>query len=103
MTVVSLTATTPTPRLSCPEALARFSGLIQLNHGGGIVRYQWLQLDGKSQPVIQVSLPPGQRTLSPPFQFPIAGNGSYTATAVLHVLNPSSVYSPPVTVQYGCP
>lgn len=82
------TAVSP-DRVGC-DGTAVVVGTIRTNGSAGSVRYRWRRSDGVSQEPEELRLSRGARSVEVVLRWTLRGHGRLNASAVLHVLSPTS-------------
>jgi hypothetical protein len=87
----------------CPSFPYSFTGRVVSNGAGGRITYQWLKPDGTTTNTAAASIPSGDKEWTARLLFTFQGQGQATGDAVLRVVTPADIKSPPSRIEYHCP
>jgi MFS family permease len=87
----------------CPEADFTFRGTIRTNGAAGTVAFVWVQPDGVTTPRRSVALDAGTPGLLQSLRLTVTGRTPSSGRALLRVVEPVAMSSPPVSVRFLCP
>jgi hypothetical protein len=87
----------------CPSSSYSFTGRVISNGAGGRITYQWLKPDGTTTNTASANIPGGDKEWTARLLFTFQGQGQASGDAILRVVTPTQVKSPPARIDYQCP
>jgi hypothetical protein len=87
----------------CPSSPYSFTGRVISNGAGGRITYQWLKPDGTTTNTASANLPSGEKEWTARLLFTFQGQGQASGDAILRVVSPKEIKSPPARIEYRCP
>ncbi|HXO66537.1 MAG TPA: hypothetical protein VN863_00915 [Candidatus Dormibacteraeota bacterium] len=103
LVIKSARVTVDRPSGRCPSFAYSFTGRVTSNGAGGRITYRWLKPDGTTTNTASASIPGGDAEWTARLLFTFQGQGHATGDAVLMVVTPTKIKSPPARIEYHCP